>query len=661
MPFAVVFFIGTMLLTLVLHLAVIIVSARYYLHMLQLSSYQLQGYFRVLRQHRPGLYLLFAIAVCDILISLISDAADPGHIVFDARSMMLMIAIIILTVAAFLHFKPRQEKKPFVFTDRVKRLTAAVVVLILAAIVLQYVILIAAMKEVALLLRVAAGSVDTFPLFLYLLIPGFWCVFGITCFLVPFVIALAGVVMKPVEDGINNGFIRDAQRILQGMPRLRIIGVTGSFGKTSVKYYLTTVLSGQYNVLMTPESYNTPMGIVRTIRERMKPTHEIFVCEMGARHVHDIKEITDFVHPDDGILTAIGEQHLETFHSLDNIIATKYELLDAVEEKSGDRTSLKSPPLEGRVPLKGAGEVSLHGLKFINGDDPNIRAHMKYPDAITYGLNEGNDFRAINLAVTPEGTTFQVQLSQRVAKRLREEQGYVMKAPHQSPAGTAVYAPLRSAQNHRPPDGVRPGGGSRYTSDEGGSRYTSVGGIRQPDEMSPGMEFHTGLVGAHNVQNIMAAIAVATLYGVPASKIRKAVRRIEGVPHRLELKRHGSVTILDDAYNANPTGAATALETLAQFRDRVRILVTPGMVELGEKEEAYNEAFGAHAAACADYIILVGEKRCAPIRRGALGAGFSEERLFVRESFREASALMYELDAGKEKVILLENDLPDNY
>ena len=118
---------------------------------------------------------------------------------------------------------------------------------------------------------------------------------------------------------------------------------------------------------------------------------------------------------------------------------------------------------------------------------------------------------------------------------------------------------------------------------------------------------------------------------------------------------------MDDAYNSNPNGAKVALETLSLFEGSVKILVTPGMVELGEKEAEYNEEFGKQAAAVCDYIILVGQKNSADIERGALKAGFDKEKIFTKSSFKEASELMYDIDAGKEKVILLENDLPDNY
>ena len=174
-------------------------------------------------------------------------------------------------------------------------------------------------------------------------------------------------------------------------------------------------------------------------------------------------------------------------------------------------------------------------------------------------------------------------------------------------------------------------------------------------------EVSTKLVGRHNVENIAGAIAVAASFGVPMNKLRMAVRRIQPVPHRLELVRHGSVAILDDAYNSNPNGAKVALETLALFENSVKILVTPGMVELGAKEDEYNEEFGKQAAAVCDYIRLVGEKQTHAIKKGALGAGFAEDKLFVKNSLTEATQLMYELEAGREKVILLENDLPDNY
>ncbi|MBO6196338.1 MAG: UDP-N-acetylmuramoyl-tripeptide--D-alanyl-D-alanine ligase [Butyrivibrio sp.] len=526
-----------------------ILALRFYTHMLQLSSYQFQGYFRFLRGNwvKPLFHLLFIVSV--LLASPIFEVQKGIQLVAAIAICPILIGLIIASI-------PRKAKKKFVVTDRVKRLFVTYVVLALIFVLVPY---LAAMS-------LGADAMNAM----------FFAIFGMVfyCGLIPFITALANLINKPIEKRISKWYIDDAKRILNEHEGLRIIGITGSYGKTSVKYYLTTLLSEGFRVLMTPESYNTPMGIVRTIREHMQPTHEIFVCEMGARHLHDIKEITDIVHPDDGIVTSIGPQHLETFHSMENIISTKYELLDAVDEKEK---------------AEGGKQEGKH-LKFVNYDNEVIRENMKYSDAITYGMSEDCDYRATNVKVTGGGTTFTVT----------------------SPQGESA-------------------------------------------------EFNTRLVGEHNVQNILGAIACANSLGISMTKLKMAVRRLQSVPHRLELTKHGNVSILDDAYNANPNGAKVALKTLSLFEDCVKILVTPGMVELGDKSKEYNTAFGAQAAEVCDYMILVGSVNSADIKKGAVDAGFDPERIFIKNTFTEASTLMYELDAGREKVILLENDLPDNY
>ena len=544
-----------LIIFIIVYLCAAVLGLRYYTHMLQLSSYQFQGYFRFLKTTvtKYGLHAGAAAAIFGAGFFEYAEALEETDMNKIAGG-LFVLSIVFLALMAVMYI-PKKAKKKFVVTQRVQRL------FVTYAVLLVIVALIAGIC-VAFGADWSAGKHA---------VAAFFVAAYIGC--LPLVVALSNLINKPVENRINQWFIDDAKRILKEHQGLRIIGVTGSYGKTSVKYYLTTLLSEKYRVLMTPESYNTPMGIVRTIREKMVPTHEIFVCEMGARHLHDIKEITDIVHPDDGILTSIGYQHLETFHSLENIVSTKYELLDAVDEKE-----------------KAEGAAKGKHLKFANGDNEIVMANMKYKDAITYGVSEGCDYRVSDISVTGAGTTFNV------------------------------------------------------TTPEG--------------ETS---EFSTKLVGRHNVENIAGAIAVAASFGVPMNKLRMAVRRIQPVPHRLELVRHGAVSILDDAYNSNPNGAKVALETLALFENSVKILVTPGMVELGAKEDEYNEEFGRQAAGVCDYIILVGEKQTHAIKKGALGAGFAEDKLFVKSSLTEATQLMYELEAGREKVILLENDLPDNY
>ena len=131
---------------------------------------------------------------------------------------------------------------------------------------------------------------------------------------------------------MNRWYINDAKKIIKNCPDLLVIGITGSFGKTSVKYFLDELLSVKYNVLKTPGNFNTTLGVVKTIRSSLRATHDIFLCEMGAKNIGDIKEICDIVHPKMGIITSVGEMHLESFKSIENVRKTKFELADSLPE-----------------------------------------------------------------------------------------------------------------------------------------------------------------------------------------------------------------------------------------------------------------------------------------------------------------------------------------
>ena len=501
-------------------------AARHFLHMFQLNSYKPKVQLAWLKKNLNSL-------VPKTLLSLFTVPA----IIFWGKTGLAIAGIVYIILAYF--YKPRQAKTPLVYTKRVIRMliTSGIIMLILLVI------------AVALW----GGRRILFPVVL----------FG-TYALTPLIILLANLINKPVEKAINNGFVKEARQLLDGMPDLKIIGITGSFGKTSVKYYLTTLLRAKYDVLMTPHNYNTTLGVVRTVRENLRATHEVFVCEMGARNVGDIQEICDLVHPQFGVVTAIGEQHLESFKTLDHIKKTKFELPNSLPE---------------------------YGMAFLNGDDENIRSMHYARPHITYGLNGGNGYRAFDVRAAEKGTTFQVK----------------------TPSGETA-------------------------------------------------EFSTKLLGRHNVLNITGAIAVAHTLGIGLQALVPQVKKIEGVPHRLQLIRSGETLLIDDAYNSNPAGTKVALETLGFFEDHFKILVTPGMVELGTKQDEYNEAFGADAAGVCDHIILVGRKQAPPIEKGALGAGFPKEKLTVVDTIQEAFSLIAQLNAqGRQKVALLENDLPDNF
>ena len=500
---------------------------RYIVHMFQQNSYKPREYAEWMQVHSNvgrllGKCLYAVIALPLVLIG------NRG----------CMIAACVMNIMTILVNKPQPAKKPLVYTKRVKRM--------LITTFLIYVI--------AVLLSLLAGGYRWRVLEAVLLM---------LFILQPFLILFVNLINKPIEQAIDRYYINDAARILREMPNLKIIGVTGSYGKTSVKYFLSTLLSSQYNVLHTPGNFNTTLGVVRTVREQMKPFHEIFVCEMGAREVGDIREICDLVHPDYGIITSIGPQHLQSFHTIENIIGTKFELADA---------------------------VGADGKVFLNYDNEYIRTHKIDKNVVSYGTTgEGIAYRAYDIEVSANGSYF----------RMRDEKG---------------------------------------------------------DEY----EFRTRLVGNHNVQNIAGAIAVAHTLGIPMEKLRYPVKQLESVPHRLQLVRQGSRIILDDSYNSNKSGFKAALDTLAMFKE-LRILMTPGMVELGEKQYDENKEVGVYAADKCDYAVLVGKEQTRPIQDGLKEAGFAAGKMIVVDTLQEAFQMVNAIPDEKQKVVLIENDLPDNY
>ncbi len=200
----------------------------------------------------------------------------------------------------------------------------------------------------------------------------------------PIVMATANLVNKPLEAAVSRWYYNDAKRILRSMPDLTIIGVTGSFGKTSTKHYLYRILSERYNVLMTPGNFNTTLGVIRTVREQLKPHHQVFIVEMGAKQTGDIREICDLVRPSIGIVTAVGEMHLETFRTVENILRTKFELIDS-------------------LPADGFGVVNFDSAPAASAKTTS-RCRMT-----SYAVeNAAADYRAVNIEYSPAETAFDV-------------------------------------------------------------------------------------------------------------------------------------------------------------------------------------------------------------------------------------------------------------
>lgn len=509
-----------------------LLSARVAFLYFQLESYQLGGYFRTLNRNWARAFLPGALVTlfgCVVISALVGVSAEDWAF---AAGIALALAF---AVGAYLLQRRVKAKKPLVATARVKRLVCAMAIVSLLA---------------------AAGSIYGLKnLALPLLLPVF----------APFLLALSAALALPLEKLINRLYLRDAMKRLDAMPGLIKIGITGSYGKTSTKFMLEAILSQKYRVLATPGSFNTSMGVTRTVRERLLPEHQVFIAEMGARHSGDIALLCKLVRPRYGILTSVGPQHLETFRTQENILREKFALAKSIPE-GGAMVFGADGGLNDTLFEKAACEKHLAGA------------------------------RAEGLGVT---------------------------------AKDIVVGPF-------------------------GSRFTLVAGDQET-------ACETRLLGLHNITNLLVAATMARVIGLSMAEIARGIASVKPVEHRLELlSGTGGVTVIDDAFNANPVGANAALDTLRGFTGGRRIVVTPGFVELGAKEEEFNRAFGEHMASCVDIAILVGKRHTAPIAAGLREKGFDETQLHTVGSLSEATALLSAMLRPGD-VILYENDLPDNY
>ena len=386
----------------------------------------------------------------------------------------------------------------------------------------------------------------------------------------PYVLVAGDVLLRPVQTIINSGYERRAREKLQKSAPV-VIGVTGSFGKTSTKFAIARLLGPPDSALATPGSYNTPMGVVRAINEGLTDGHRFLVVEMGAYGTGEIAELCRLVDPTIGVLTAIGPAHLERFGSIDAIRRAKYELVES---------------------------LPADGLAVMNTDDPEVRAladRTSHVPVVRYGLDPGG-------------------------------------------------SPNVTARDHS----YSPRGTSASIVDADGSELTVT----------------TRLLGEHAIGHVLAGVAVARQMGIPLADLGPRIAALEPVQHRLQLiDGPGGVTIIDDAFNSNPAGAAAAIEVLADL-DATEVnqivVVTPGIIELGDHQAEANEAFGNHAARVADVLIVVGRSNREAIVKGASGPGPVKADVIVVDRLDQATEHLKQLLRPRD-VVLFENDLPDQY
>jgi UDP-N-acetylmuramoyl-tripeptide--D-alanyl-D-alanine ligase len=385
---------------------------------------------------------------------------------------------------------------------------------------------------------------------------------------------LALAIIKPYEI-INRlrvkQLIKSKIKSLKEKYGLTVIGITGSFGKTSSKIVIGQVLPKCH---ITPKSYNTMFGIFKTIDYELNKRYKFFVCEMGAYKRGDVKEFCELVSQDIGVLTGINEQHLERFGSIENTIQAKFEIL-----------------------------TTLHpgGTGILNLDNELVRTNLH---------RFIQDLQKKNISLI----------------------GYSVDGQNSQDCKEVLSVKSWSIENGK-----------------------SIFELPYKNEV---YKVTTSLVGRGHLSNILAAIAVALSCGENINDVIARVGTIKQIPHRLELRSMPGITILDDTYSSNPSGFREALDTLNRFQG-TKVLITPGIVELGEKALEIHKEIGSLAASICDEIVLVGSSHnLNAMKDGILSVGYNDNKITqlsgrakVQEFLRDKS----------NTVVLMENDLPDQY
>lgn len=510
--------------------------ARPYIYVIQQDNYRLEC---ILKSRRLK-FIYFIDIVGFIVFTLIWGL----FYFFQARAFWGFLTVLFFYIFEFaLYFMEDmpERKKPLRYTKRVVRALLSVV-------------LFGAGGMVALMAYTNVALADEYMKYVVLMAypPVFPLVFSL----------IIGIVN--VFEKLNNlRYEKSASKTLDKEELIKI-AITGSYGKTSVKNMLAEMLKSKYNVLSTPASYNTPMGIAKTVSQ-LDASHDVFIAEMGARRVGDIKKLMKIVKPQYSILTAVNNQHLETFKTFENIFKEKSLVVSML---SGDGFAVINDKLKD----------SFHD--YVEGKTNRLRQHM------FAGFDEGSYVYAKDVYVGGEGSFFTLVID--------------------------------------------------------GEEHKAA----------------TRLLGAHNIENITLAAALASALFIEPEAIVNAIAVLEPVPHRLELVEGNGIQIIDDSFNSNPDAARCSLEVLSMFNGR-KIVMTPGLVELGKAETDENYILGREIARVADVAMLIGKKRVDIIRRGILDNGFQGE-IYCYDTLKAAEAdFVNRLHLND--VLLILNDLPDIY
>lgn len=385
--------------------------------------------------------------------------------------------------------------------------------------------------------------------------------------LLPFVVPLAGLLLGSDEKRRQRQFMDEAKaRWAEVAPYT--IGITGSYGKTSMKHACGHLLQNCLGTTFWPDAgINTIMGHTREIRTRLRNGTAYAVMEMGAYGRGSIRRLCDFTPPQAAVVTAVGTCHLERFGDRETIYQAKSELAQAL-------------PKDGLLVCNGDND----GARRMAGEFPAKRT-------LLYGLDPTKgklDCRASDWVLSEAGTRFQLHW---------EGESYRAEIP---------------------------------------------------------------LLGVIHLSNCLGAFTLACALGASPDYAIAAMRHLKPVKNRLQPEKVDGSLFLHDAYNSNPQGFGAALDVMEALPAKRRILVTPGMIELGEEQADDNRRLAQRAAGICDIVLPVGPTNRLALLKGFEEGGLAQDKIVSCDSRDEALVRIREMRQPGD-VILIENDLPDLY
>jgi len=359
----------------------------------------------------------------------------------------------------------------------------------------------------------------------------------------PILITLIILFTNPLFNFQKKRIIKKATAKMKRLRKIKVIGITGSYGKTSAKEFLNTILSQKYKVVKTEGNNNTNIGVAYTVLNKVSDDYDYFICEMGAYKIGEIVEMCRIVNPEIGILTGINEQHLDLFGSIENTKRAKFELIESLSE---------------------------NGLAIINSNIKYQISNIRVKNIKRFCLDNAENIKAFQSHV---------------------EFNY------------------------------------------------------------KNQEFKINILGKHYIENILSAIITAEHLGMNLEEISKAVKKIKPSEFMMrKLDGPNNSVFIDDSYSANPDGVIAALDYLNEaYRDYKKIIVFPGIIELGNKsDEVHKKLFSRISEVCDMAYIINAQRLHSP--KGTMEPTNKCDFIFEKDFDKVADLLKNNLD---EKTVVL--------